>query len=243
VVNLVKNASEALPQGGTIDVKTCVEGARVVLKIRDTGIGMSEQNLKRLFNPFFTTKASAGSGFGLASSRKIIDACGGEIFAESSQGKGTTFTILLPLAELPPEQTSSPAHVSGPLMTILVIDDMEAVLDVLKAGLTRSGHVVVTASSGEQGLDIFKENPIDLVICDLGMPRINGWEVGKRIRSTCEERSIPKTPFILLTGWGGQKTEAEKIAESGVDAVVEKPINIGNVLKIIQDMAEAFLKR
>jgi PAS domain S-box-containing protein len=239
VVNLIKNASEALPQGGAIHVKTGLEGSQVVLKVRDTGIGISEKDLGRLFNPFFTTKASAGSGLGLASSRKIIEACGGSILVESSERKGTTFTIRLPLVEQPSEQASPPAQqVSGPGRTVLVIDDMQAVLDLLKAGLTRSGHVVVTASSGQQGLDIFKENPIDLVICDLGMPGINGWEVGKIIRSLCEERGIPKPPFILLTGWGGQKTEAEKISESGVDAVVEKPINIGSLREVVRQLGE-----
>jgi len=236
LVNLIKNASEALLQGGAIDVKTRVEGRHVVLKVRDTGVGISEENLKRLFNPFFTTKAQAGSGLGLASSRRIIEAFGGDILVESPVGKGTTFTILLPLAEQPSEQIEPTARVSCPGMTVLVIDDMQAVLDVLKVGLTRHGHVVVTATSGQQGLDIFRENPIDLVICDLGMPGINGWEVGKRIRSTCEERDISKTPFILLTGWGGQKTEAAKIAESGVDAVVEKPINISEILELIQEV-------
>ncbi len=98
--------------------------------------------------------------------------------------------------------------------------------------------MVVTASSGEQGLDIFKENPIDLVICDLGMPQMNGWEVGKSIKSTCEERSLSKTPFILLTGWGGLRTETEKISGSGVDVVVEKPVNLGNILQIIREIGE-----
>jgi two-component system cell cycle sensor histidine kinase/response regulator CckA len=241
VVNLIKNASEALPQGGSIDIDTKVQGDQVVFRIKDTGIGISPENLKRLFNPFFTTKAAAGSGLGLASSRKIIEDCGGNIIAESAEGKGTTFTISLPLAEQPSEQVEALApaqQVAGPGKTILVIDDMESVLDILKAGLTRSGHVVVTATSGQQGLDIFKENPIDLVICDLGMPGINGWEVGRRIRSLCEERGIPKTPFILLTGWGGQKTEAEKIAESGVDAVAEKPVNIGIMLDVVRQLGE-----
>jgi two-component system, cell cycle sensor histidine kinase and response regulator CckA len=238
VVNLVRNAAEALPQGGAIYVKTHVEGDSVVFKIRDTGIGISEQNLKRLFNPFFTTKAKAGSGLGLASSRKIIHDCGGNILVESSEGEGTTFTILLPLAQGLPEQPELPTEVSGPTMTILVIEDTEAVSDALEAGLAMFGHVVLTASSGSQGLEIFEENAIDLVICDLGMPGINGWEVAKRVRSTCEERHISKTPFILLTGWGGQKTEVRKIAESGVDAVVEKPINLENILEIVRDLGE-----
>ena len=155
-VNLIKNATEALPQGGTINVANYVENNQVVLKIQDTGIGISEDNLKRLFNPFFTTKAQAGSGLGLASGRKVIEDCGGQIVVESSEGQGTTFTILLPLAEKSFEQTKPAGDISAPRMTVLVIDDMDAVLEVLKAGLTHFGHAVVTASSGEQGLAFSK---------------------------------------------------------------------------------------
>jgi PAS domain S-box-containing protein len=239
LVNLMKNAAEALPEGGSIGVETRVEEDRVVFQIKDSGIGITEENLKRVFNPFFTTKATTGSGLGLASSRKIIEDCGGSIFVESSERKGTTFTIRLPLAEKPSGQMVPQAQqVSGQEKTILLIDDVEAVLGVLKTGLTRSGHVVVTASSGQQGLDIFKDNPFDLVICDLGMPGINGWEIGKIIRTLCEERGVPKTPFILLTGWGGQKAEAAKIAESGVDVVIEKPANMGKIREIIRELIE-----
>ncbi len=238
VVNLVRNATDALPQGGAIKAKTYIQEDQVVLKIRDTGIGISDENLKRLFNPFFTTKASAGSGLGLATSRRIIEDCGGNILVESSEGQGTTFTILLPSARGLHEEPEPTKEVSCSGMTILVIDDMEAVLDVMKGGLTRSGHTVVTAVSGQQGLDVFEKNQIDLVICDSGMWGMNGWKVGRRIRASCEKRHISKTPFILLTGWGGQKTEAEKITECGVDAVVEKPINMWKILEIIRDIGE-----
>ena len=237
-VNLIKNATEALPQEGTIDVETRVEGDQVILKVRDTGIGISQENLKRLFNPFFTTKASAGSGLGLASSRKIIEDCGGEILVESKEGHGTTFTALLPLVKEepePPKTEKTPAI--GQQLTVLVIDD-EAILDQLKNVLTRHNCKVFTALSGEKGLDIFKGTPVELVICDLGMPGMNGWAVGTGIRAICQERRIKKTPFILLTGWGGQKTEAEKIAESGVDAVVEKPLNIKNMLEVLREVVE-----
>ncbi|MFH0822143.1 MAG: PAS domain S-box protein, partial [Pseudomonadota bacterium] len=239
VANLAKNAAEALPKGGAIHIETKVEGDQVVLKVRDTGVGISNENLKRLFNPFFTTKATAGSGLGLASSRKIIKDFGGSILVASAEGKGTTFTVRLPLAEEPviPAGAATP-HVSGSGKTILVIDDMEAVLIILKAGLTRSGHVVLTASSGEQGMDIFERTPIDLVISDLGMPGINGWEIGACIKAVCEQRGIPKPPFILLTGWGGQKDEAERIDQSGVDAVVEKPIDIVSILEIVGRLGE-----
>ena len=242
VLNLIKNATEALPQGGAIRAKTYIEEDRVVLEIQDTGIGISEENLKRLFNPFFTTKASAGSGFGLAISRKTIESSGGSIVAESTIEKGTTFKIVLPRARAPFEEPSSQTGSAGPRMTILVIDDTEAVLEFLEARLTRYDHRVLTASSGQKGLDIFTQHTIDLVICDLRMPGMTGWEVGKSIKSTCRERSIPKTPFIMLTGWGGQQTEVTKIEESGVDAVVEKPISVGDLMKTVHEMGERIVK-
>ena len=234
VVNLIRNATEALTQGGNIWARTYVKGDQVVFTIRDSGLGISQENIRRVFNPFFTTKARAGSGLGLAISRKTIEGIGGNILVESPAGKGTSFTILLPLAESHPDERGSPIDVHLRGMTILVIDDMEAVLEFLRARLTRSGNVVVTASSGREGLEIFQGNTIDLVICDLEMPGINGWEVGKKIRSICEKRRIPKTPFILLTGRGGQQTQSEKIAESGVDAVVEKPIRIAPIMDVIR---------
>ena len=244
VVNLIKNATEALTQDGTIDVETQVEGDRVILKVRDTGVGVSEQDLKRLFNPFFTTKADAGAGLGLASSRKIIEVCGGNILAGSAEGKGTTFTIVLPLVKeepQPPRTEKTPAIVQP--LTVLAIDDEEAILDLLKNALTRRNYEVLTALSGEMGLDIFKENPVDIVICDLGMPGMTGWEVGKEIRAIREERGIKKTFFMLLTGWGGQKTEVAKIAESGVDVIIEKPLNIKNLLEAVREVVEKGLSK
>ena len=169
MLNLIKNATEALPQGGIINVNTHIEEQQVLFTIEDTGIGINEENLSRIFNPFFTTKACTGSGLGLASSRKIIVDCGGKIQVKSEEGKGTTFKIRLPLAKQSSDEIKpSVQEVTSRAKTILVIDDMEAVLDVLNAGLTRSGHEVLTASSGQQGLDIFSEYSIDLVICDLG---------------------------------------------------------------------------
>ncbi len=82
---------------------------------------------------------------------------------------------------------------------------------------------------------------MDLVICDLGMPGMTGWEVGKRIRAICEQQGIKKTFFMLLTGWGGQKTEVEKMTESGVDVVIEKPLNIKNMLEAVREVAEKII--
>jgi CheY-like chemotaxis protein len=121
-------------------------------------------------------------------------------------------------------------------LTILVVDDMEATLNMLKTGLRRSGHTVLTALSGREALTVFNENHIDFVICDLGMPGMNGWQVAQHLKSICHERSVPKTPLIILTGWEDQVDETEKISQSGVDAVVQKPVEISALIRVIQDV-------
>jgi PAS domain S-box-containing protein len=237
IVNLVRNAVEALPAGGDVDLTTAVDADKVVLQVRDTGVGISQENLGRVFNPFFTTKVEPGAGLSLASGRNVVEDCGGEIHLDSVEGQGTTVTVLLPLAEKMPEPTKAlPERGTEPRLTVLVIDDMEAITDLMKSALTEYGHAVLRALSGEEGIEIFKENPADVVICDLAMPGMTGWEVGKRISAICQEWGVPKTPFILLTGWSGQELETEKIAQSGVDAVVGKPLRIQNILEVMREV-------
>ncbi len=244
VVNLIRNSVEALPTGGDVELSTTIEGNEVVLQIEDTGIGISQENLGRVFNPFFTTKAEPGAGLSLASGRRIIEAASGKILVDSIEGRGTTFTIRLPLAEkLPKPIGPLPQRETKEPLTILVIDDMEAMLDLMKSALAAYGHAVLTALSGEEGIEIFEENPTDIVICDLGMPGMTGWQVGKRISAICRERGVPKTPFILLTAWAGQEMETEKITRSGVDAVVRKPLKIQNILEVVQEVVEKTFSR
>jgi len=102
-------------------------------------------------------------------------------------------------------------------LRILVNDDSELILTLLEDLLTRYQHTVFAASSGMQGLELHKNNDVDLVLCDLGMPGMSGWEVGSGVKLLCEGRGIRKTPFILLTGWGRQTLEPDRIAQSGID--------------------------
>ncbi|GEM_PF-602471 len=239
LVNLIKNAAEAVSGGGIITVATSVEDDRVILTIRDTGVGIPEKDLNRLFTPFFTTKLDIGTGLGLATSQQIVDAHGGEIAVESAEDEGSTFTVRLPLAQElpgPVEVREEPAAVKP--LTILAIDNMEATVEMLRTGLEMYQHVVFGALSGEEGLRILKENPVDLVICDLGMPEMNGWQVGKAMKHFCEERGVSKVPFIMLTGWGDQSGEEEKMAKGGVDAVVEKPVDVERLLEVIRQVVE-----
>jgi len=119
-----------------------------------------------------------------------------------------------------------------------VIDDIVPIVVLVKRILTKHEQTVFSATKGEDALEILRNDQIDLVICDLGMPGLNGWEVGKAIRMICEERGIPKTPFILLTGWGGQALEKDKIIESGVDAIVEKPLHSKKLIATVREVIE-----
>jgi len=117
--------------------------------------------MARLFTPFFTTKAEAGTGLGLATARHTIDEYGGGISVQSVYGQGTTFLIKLPLASMPPDQTEKvAAATAGRKLTILAVDDMDSTLTVLRFGLEADNHSVLTARSGEEACEKFRANPI-----------------------------------------------------------------------------------
>jgi len=237
IVNLLKNAVEALGPEGEINVRTSVEGSRVVLAVQDNGAGIPRAHLSKVFDPFFTTKTFDNAGMGLASCYGIVSLHQGDISVESGDGRGTTFTVTLPLTQ---EITGTGTTVkpSGRVkkLRILVIDDVPIAVCLLEEGLNEWGHTVFKASSGPEGVDLFRSRSVDLVVCDLGMPGMNGWEVGKVIKEDCESRDAAKTPFILLTGWGQQAALDEKRLECGVDKVLEKPVDISTLQQAAQDV-------
>jgi len=238
VVNLIKNAAEALQQDGDIDVATFVKSGQVVLRVRDTGVGLDQESAARVFDPFWTTKKGLdGTGMGLAASYGIINRHGGTISVESIKGQGSVFTVMVPLASGSPEAAAPFPAASDRGLHILVIDDLEATVTVLKEGLEHHLHTVFTALSGREGLEVFKRESIDLVICDLGMPGLNGWQVGRALKGICQDEDRPKIPFILLTGWGDQ-FEPEKMLESGVDAVLQKPTDFAGLMRVIRELVE-----
>jgi PAS domain S-box-containing protein len=237
VVNLIKNAVEALTSGGDIEIEAAGNDEAVSLRVADTGIGISEENVSRLFTPFFTTRAEVGRGLGLATCQRIVDSHGGIIHVDSVEGKGSCFTITLPYAppdQRPPEtaRTKKPAK----SLTILAVDDLEETIKMLKGGLGRLGHTVIGALSGREAISVFKAAHIDLVICDLGMPEMNGWQVSKAIMEICSERGTPRPPFIILTGW--DDPGLDQGLESGVDAVIHKPVDMPSLLAAIQEGVE-----
>ena len=204
-VNLMKNATEACPKGGKIDVRVFADEDHVIFQVQDDGVGIDEASLGKVFQPFWTTKGFQGTGMGLASFYGIVTRHGGNISAESIEGRGTTFTVTLPKARSQahvPTQTVS--RILDVNLRILVVDDVDTLLKTIEDGLALYGQEVFTASSGNEALAIFNEKTVDVVICDLGMEGMNGWEVSRAIKEICLQKRIPKPPFILMTGWGGQ---------------------------------------
>ena len=240
VVNLIKNASEALPHGGLIEIACRAENDKVVLEVRDNGRGISQDMLNKLFIPFSTTKLTTGAGLGLATSWATVKGHGGDISVDSVEGKGSVFKVTLPKSPELPKAPSVGFRTPGvrPLR-ILVIDDIEEVLNLLAEGLREFNHTVHAARSGREGLEIFRREAIDVVVCDLGMPGMTGWEVGRRIMEVCREIGLTKTPFTLLTGWGDQVRELAKMRSAGVDRILVKPIDVPRLLDVLQELVEA----
>ncbi len=238
-VNLIKNAAEALQNGGEMGIRTAVEDDRIILTVEDTGVGISEEDQKRVFEPFWSTKGPQGTGMGLSSSYGIVRRHGGEITVDSRPGEGAVFTVKLPLSrERPRAKESRPPPAVDFRLNILVVDDMPAMIRQLEGGLTTFGQTVYTASSGAEAVEILREARVDLVVCDLAMPEMNGRQVAEAMLDICRERKTRKPGFIMLTGWGGQNDRDRDLAASGVDLILEKPVDIPKLLEVIENMID-----
>jgi CheY-like chemotaxis protein len=241
MTNIVFNAVDAMPDGGEITITTAIQAEDwVEIRIADTGIGMTEEVRRRVFDPFFTTKGVTNTGLGMSVSYGIVKRHGGEILIESELGKGTTFIVHLPtgyMNEIPDEKVVKPVPVT-PLTVeaggarILVIDDEDSVRKILYQMLKAKGYQVVVASSGEEGIERFREESFDLVFTDLGMPKMSGWEVGRTLKGI-----DPKVPIALITGWGVELNK-DKMKESGIDLVVSKPFNFDQVVRLVTEAME-----
>ena len=234
ITNIIFNAIEAMPEGGRLEIRTFLRKGRVYIQISDTGIGMTEEVRRKVFEPFFTTKPFTNTGLGLSMSYGIIRRFGGEIEVESKLGKGTVFTISLPIEVEGKEDIAVPSPIKkGREVRVLVIDDEEYVRSVLSRSLSQVNHRVTTAKNGEEGLRLFKEKEFDVVLTDLGMPNMSGWEVCKAIK-----KMSPNTPVGMITGWGMDVDQA-KIKEKGLDFIISKPFDFNQILNVVTETMES----
>jgi CheY-like chemotaxis protein/two-component sensor histidine kinase len=237
ITNMVFNAIEAMPEGGRIGIRTFQRDKKVCIEIADTGMGIKEEVRKKIFEPFFTTKPFSNTGLGLSMSYGVIKRMGGEIGVESKVGQGTTFTISLPICfeamgEAPSLPSSPPLIKKRKEARILVIDDEESVRSVLSRILTRVKYQVNVAKDGEEGIRLFNEEEFDIVLTDLGMPGMSGWDVCRAIK-----KMNPRTPVGMITGWGMEIGE-ERMKEAKLDFLISKPFDSNQILNTVADTIE-----
>jgi nitrogen fixation negative regulator NifL len=221
LTNLIFNAVDAMPQGGTITLRTRLNNSRVILEVIDTGTGMTDEVRTRCLEPFFTTKGDRGTGLGLSMVYGILQRHQGTVDIQSKLGNGTTFILSLPIAvkPQPPKETDSAPCVLRPLR-VLLVDDEDLVRRILKEFLLGDKHIVETAAHGKEALDKFQRAEFDVVILDRAMPDMSGDQVALSIKQL-----KPETPIILLTGFGSMMQAAGE-QPPGVDLVVSKPVTI-----------------
>ncbi|WP_392485928.1 ATP-binding protein [Haloimpatiens sp. FM7315] len=224
-INLIYNAVDAMPYGGNIEIITKSEEKKVLIEIRDNGLGMNKEIVKRVFEPFFTTKGEKGSGLGLSVSYKIIQSHFGSIEIESQENVGTSFQIWLPVCEdndLPKienvkEKKFDKAESIKFKGNILVVDDQERIRQVVSDMVKSISECKLKSCSGEKANIELQRRKYDIILCDFSMPKINGLQVAKMAKELDES-----SYFCLMTGWVGK---IDKANVKNVDFVLNKPIN------------------
>ena len=252
LLNLVTNARDAMPQGGTLTVLTDivemdeaftnkygygVPGRYVLLTVSDTGTGMDEETKGKIFEPFFTTKElDKGSGLGLAVTYGIVKQHGGYIDVETFHGKGTSFNIYIPLTETTALRVEHPGALSteGRGETILLAEDDAAARKIMAEVLSLSGYKVIEAADGEEAVRLFREEKdgVALVLLDVRMPKKDGREVYEEIMK--EQR---KTRVIFMSGYTKDIIDSEQIIEQGLD-FIPKAASLDEILTKIREVLD-----
>ena len=234
LTNLAVNAAAAMPDGGPLVISTRTSGDHVIIEVTDSGVGIPESALPHIFEPFYTTKPPGqGTGLGLATTHGIIQQAGGRIEVESRVGAGTTFRLLLPLEQgtpIPAVTEAAPAAV-GMRERILVVEDELQVRDVTRRILLRFGYAVETAADGRQALDRLSSDgpPIDVVLSDLIMPGMGGWELAAQLRIR-----HPDTRVLLMSGYSEELIAAEQADL----AFLAKPFTPRELIDALRDLQD-----
>ncbi|MBV9463172.1 MAG: response regulator [Verrucomicrobiae bacterium] len=255
LLNLIVNAKDAMPKGGKLalrvanvelaggdvaDMNGLAAGKYALLEVIDTGMGISPETIRRIFEPFFTTKPKGGgTGLGLAVAYGIVKQHHGHIEVFSEPGRGATFRIYLPYCGETPEKTAESAPVAqssgvGGTETILVVEDEERVRDYVARVLSRKGYHVIPARNGEDALDYLTTHStekIDLVLTDMVMPKMTGFELAAALRG----RGIR----IPILGVSGYYEEVHGEAGSAGFTILQKPVSPQVLLKNVRALLDA----
>jgi CheY-like chemotaxis protein/two-component sensor histidine kinase len=232
LANLLNNAAKFTNPGGRIEIDVTQEGADAVIRVRDNGAGIAPELLPNIFELFTQfdrplDRTATGLGIGLALVRRLVEMHGGTVTAHSEgAGKGTELEVRLPLVPgtamtTAADKTQLPELPELPSRRILVVDDNNDAAETLAAMLRVSGHQVETAGDGLQALTVAPSFAPDVVLLDLGMPNLNGYETATRIRAQPWGRHVA---LIAITGWG-QPEDRQRTVEAGFNAHLVKPVD------------------
>ena len=239
-LNLAKNAAEAMPEGGTLRVAVARDATPgwVRWTVSDDGAGIPQDMQDRIFDAFFTTKGSGGTGLGLSSVRLIVERAEGSIEVASAVDQGTTFTIRLPLARGLPPQTSDarteaerkprPGRLKG--LRLLLVEDKPGIRDVMRRLLERRGLEVITAPDGAAGFERFQtaREPFDIVVADRDMPRMTGDRLLREITETTDPEDCPW--LVLMSG--DLSNGSVELPED--TTLVSKPFEVEELIAVLE---------
>jgi PAS domain S-box-containing protein len=236
MTNLILNAMDAMHEGGTLTIGTSgARGGPVTITVTDTGVGMAEAVRRRVFEPFFSTKGEGGSGLGLSMAYSIVRRHGGEIRVDSQLGHGTIFTLTFPpAAEAAAAGAADPRVRPRRLARLLVVDNEPQVLGALAELLGGVGYGVTPAASAEAALAGFAPGRFDVVLTNIGMAEMNGWELAERIRAL--DRNVP---ILFITGWGLRDEERARLVALGVRRCLYKPARPEELDAAIQEALQS----
>lgn len=242
IINLLTNAARYTPPGGRIELSCLRVGDSAVVRVRDSGIGIDKADMDTLFEPFkqVGNVRAAGLGIGLFISKRLAEMHDGTLTVESEgKGKGSTFTLKL----LIPHQLSLPSldrvthkPKSGVAAKILVVDDNESAANALKKLLQHYGHTVETAFSGQRALEKTETFKPELILLDIGMPDMDGYEVALTLRASKWNGMI-----VALTGYG-QESDKQKARAAGCDYHLVKPVSVADVMGILAGQSATALR-
>jgi|GEM_PF-3574333 len=232
LTNLILNSVHALARGGIITLTAAAEGDKVHLAVEDDGVGMTEEVRESIFDPYFTTKGREGSGLGMSIVYSIIMRHQGTLRVDSAPGEGTRVHIELPRTEPAPKTSAAALDDAAKSESgrILVVDDEPAILELLTGLLERRGYEVSSAHDGAAAFRLLEASTFDLVLTDLGMVPLTGFDVARKARQL-----HPQIKVAMVTGWAGEM-DAAAARRQFVDAVVTKPFSLPRVLEVVKNL-------
>lgn len=223
IINTILNSIDALHKGGVITFRTWQEEKNIFLSVKDNGLGMNEEAKSKIFDPFFSTKQERGNGLGMTVAQSIILQHNGKITVESEEAKGTTIVIKLPVSKTREMDQTSKFELPTGKVKVLLIEDDPDLQGVLVEMLSRIGCEVKVSGSGTEGISFLKVENFNLIITDLGISGMTGWDFAAQAKEINS-----RIPVILVSGWGEQMLTKEA-KDLGVEVVLSKPIKQENL--------------